>query len=71
MEKVLYLRIDPALHKALAIMAKRDKRSLTNEAEYILDIYAREQLGDYIKLEEGKSPENIMNGQELDEPLAA
>ena len=39
-DKVLYLRIDPDLHNAMSILAKKNRRSLTGQAEFALDEYA-------------------------------
>lgn len=52
--KVLYLRMPLALHTAITKLAEQDKRSITQEAEFILDGYIKQRFSDYKDLQEEK-----------------
>jgi len=44
-EKVIYVRVAPELHAAIARIAEQERRSITSQAEIILEKYARENDG--------------------------
>jgi len=45
--KTLVLRIDPTVAGALQVLAEKDKRSMTNLAEVVLERYTTQNLPDY------------------------